>query len=150
MWDLRQRSHVFSSKKMEDYVSKILTNENAKHLVCVSGEGCITSFDIAAKCVHIQVCTIHLLVHFWVKGLQVIFCWLIKTSFSHVNSWIFRIICTGLVVQWYEATNVLSIMQSLRQSIYSSRWVWWPFLLNDSIKFFVFSVVVLCVCVVYI
>ncbi|KAG8329111.1 WD domain repeat-containing protein 55 [Homalodisca vitripennis] len=55
MWDLREKSHVFSSKKMEDYVSKILTNEEARYLVCCSGEGTITSFDIAGKCVHIQV-----------------------------------------------------------------------------------------------
>uniref|UniRef100_A0A1B6JR77 WD repeat-containing protein 55 homolog n=1 Tax=Homalodisca liturata TaxID=320908 RepID=A0A1B6JR77_9HEMI len=54
MWDLREKSHVFSSKKMEDYVSKILTNEEARYLVCCSGEGTITSFDIAGKCVHIQ------------------------------------------------------------------------------------------------
>jgi len=54
MWDLRQRTHVFTSKKMEDYVSKILTNEEARYLVCTSGEGTVTSFDIAGKCVHIQ------------------------------------------------------------------------------------------------
>lgn len=55
VWDLRQRKHVFSSKKMEDYVSKILTNDEARYLVCTSGEGTVTSFDIAGKCVYIQV-----------------------------------------------------------------------------------------------
>lgn len=97
---------------MEDYVSKILTNENAKHLVCVSGEGSVTSFDIAAKCVHIQVCTIQLFVHIGVKRLKIIFCWLVKTFFCYVSSWSFKIISIGLGVQWGEATViVLSIEQ---------------------------------------
>lgn len=58
MWDLRQRENkpIFSLKKMEDYVSAIVTNKEGKYLVCASGDGCLTTFNIPGKKLHVQVC----------------------------------------------------------------------------------------------
>lgn len=47
---------MFSLKKMEDYVSAIVTNEDAKYLVCASGDGSLTTFNIPGKKMHVQVC----------------------------------------------------------------------------------------------
>lgn len=41
---------------MEDYVSSILTNGEAKYLVCASGDGSLTTFNIPGKKLHVQVC----------------------------------------------------------------------------------------------
>ncbi|XP_029040148.1 WD repeat-containing protein 55 homolog isoform X1 [Osmia bicornis bicornis] len=56
LWDLRQKENtpVFSFKKMEDYVSAIVTNEEAKYLVCASGDGSLTTFNIPGKKMHVQ------------------------------------------------------------------------------------------------
>ncbi|XP_033201409.1 WD repeat-containing protein 55 homolog [Bombus vancouverensis nearcticus] len=56
MWDLRQRENkpIFSLKKMEDYVSAIVTNKEGKYLVCASGDGCLTTFNIPGKKLHVQ------------------------------------------------------------------------------------------------
>ncbi|KAG6796996.1 WD repeat-containing protein 55 [Apis mellifera caucasica] len=56
MWDLRQRGNmpVFSLKKMEDYVSAITTNREAKYLVCTCGDGSLTTFNIPGKKLHVQ------------------------------------------------------------------------------------------------
>lgn len=40
---------------MEDYVSAIITNREAKYLVCASGDGCLTTFNIPGKKLHVQV-----------------------------------------------------------------------------------------------
>ena len=44
-----------SFKKMEDFVSDMVTNEAKKVLVCSSGDGTITSFNISSKKMLIQV-----------------------------------------------------------------------------------------------
>ncbi|XP_053995868.1 WD repeat-containing protein 55 homolog isoform X2 [Hylaeus anthracinus] len=56
LWDLRQRGNApaFSLKKMEDYVSSIVTNREAKYLVCASGDGSLTTFNIPGKKMHVQ------------------------------------------------------------------------------------------------
>ncbi|XP_003396059.1 WD repeat-containing protein 55 homolog isoform X1 [Bombus terrestris] len=56
IWDLRQRENIpiFSLKKMEDYVSTIVTNKEGKYLVCASGDGCLTTFNIPGKKLHVQ------------------------------------------------------------------------------------------------
>ncbi|KZC10095.1 WD repeat-containing protein 55 like protein [Dufourea novaeangliae] len=45
---------AFSIKKMEDYVSSIITNTDAKYLVCASGDGSVTTFNIPGKKLHVQ------------------------------------------------------------------------------------------------
>ena len=56
LWDLRQKDStpIFSLKKMEDYVSSIITNREAKYLVCASGDGSLTTFNIPGKKLHVQ------------------------------------------------------------------------------------------------
>ncbi|XP_031840230.1 WD repeat-containing protein 55 homolog [Nomia melanderi] len=56
LWDLRQAGNVpvFSIKKMEDYVSSIITNREGKYLVCGSGDGSLTTFNILGKKLHVQ------------------------------------------------------------------------------------------------
>ncbi|XP_076767161.1 WD repeat-containing protein 55 homolog isoform X1 [Xylocopa sonorina] len=56
LWDLRQKENVpiFSIKKMEDYVSAIVTNKDEKYLVCASGDGSLTTFNIPGKKMHVQ------------------------------------------------------------------------------------------------
>ncbi|XP_076646887.1 WD repeat-containing protein 55 homolog [Halictus rubicundus] len=56
LWDLRQKGSepVFSIKKMEDYVSSIITNRDGKYLVCGSGDGSLTTFNIPGKKLHVQ------------------------------------------------------------------------------------------------
>lgn len=40
---------------MEDYVSAMITNSDNKYLVCASGDGSLTTFNMTAKKLHIQV-----------------------------------------------------------------------------------------------
>lgn len=57
VWDLRQKNDapIFSLKKMEDYVSAIVTNREEKYLVCSSGDGSLSTFNIPGKKMHVQV-----------------------------------------------------------------------------------------------
>lgn len=56
LWDLRQRGNTpaFSLKEMEDYVSAIITNRDAKYLVCASGDGSLTTINIPGKKLYVQ------------------------------------------------------------------------------------------------
>ncbi|EEB12435.1 WD-repeat protein, putative [Pediculus humanus corporis] len=54
VWDIRRNKPVMSFKKMEDFVSDMVTNEAKKVLVCSSGDGTITSFNISSKKMLIQ------------------------------------------------------------------------------------------------
>lgn len=54
LWDLRQKDSIFSLKKMEDYVSSMITNSENKYLVCASGDGSLTTFNMTAKKLHVQ------------------------------------------------------------------------------------------------
>ncbi|XP_039313165.1 WD repeat-containing protein 55 homolog isoform X2 [Solenopsis invicta] len=54
-WDLRRKESepVFSIKEMEDYVSAMITNRDAKYLVCASGDG-LTTINIPERKLHVQ------------------------------------------------------------------------------------------------
>ncbi|XP_068987952.1 WD repeat-containing protein 55 homolog [Bombus flavifrons] len=56
LWDLRQGGNtpIFSIKKMEDYVSTIVTNKEERYLVCASGDGSLTTFNILGRRLHVQ------------------------------------------------------------------------------------------------
>ena len=54
LWDIRQKEAICSVKEVDDYVSCMITTEVQKYLVCASGEGCITSIDLATQRLHIQ------------------------------------------------------------------------------------------------
>uniref|UniRef100_A0A1B6E1Q1 WD repeat-containing protein 55 homolog n=1 Tax=Clastoptera arizonana TaxID=38151 RepID=A0A1B6E1Q1_9HEMI len=54
LWDLRQNKQISSFKKMEDYVSSIISNDERRYIVCTSGEGTVTSFDMRSRNMHIQ------------------------------------------------------------------------------------------------
>ncbi|KAK6637781.1 hypothetical protein RUM44_008203 [Polyplax serrata] len=54
VWDIRRDTPVMSFKKMEDFVSDIITNDAKKFLVCSSGDGTITSFNMSTKKMFIQ------------------------------------------------------------------------------------------------
>ncbi|KAL0101495.1 hypothetical protein PUN28_018965 [Cardiocondyla obscurior] len=55
LWDLRRNGSepVFSIKEMEDYVSAMLTNKDAKYLVCASGDT-LTTINIPERKLHVQ------------------------------------------------------------------------------------------------
>ncbi|KAL6426158.1 hypothetical protein ACFW04_009013 [Cataglyphis niger] len=56
LWDLRQKGNepIFSIKKVEDYISAMITNRDAKYLVCSSGDGCLTTLNIPERKMHLQ------------------------------------------------------------------------------------------------
>lgn len=56
LWDLRQKSNdpICSIKKVDDYISAMITNRDAKYLVCASGEGCLTTLNIPERKMHLQ------------------------------------------------------------------------------------------------
>ncbi|KAI4497413.1 hypothetical protein M0802_007424 [Mischocyttarus mexicanus] len=45
---------IFSIKKMEDFVSGMITNTDNKYLVCSSGDGSLTTINMPARKLHIQ------------------------------------------------------------------------------------------------
>lgn len=56
VWDLRQKESepIFSIKEVEDYISAMITNRDAKYLVCASGDG-LTTINIPERKLHVQV-----------------------------------------------------------------------------------------------
>jgi WD40 repeat protein len=56
LWDVRAKGDepVFSLKEVEDYISKITTNNQKRLLVCTSGDGVMTTFNIASKKMYVQ------------------------------------------------------------------------------------------------
>lgn len=48
IWDKREIGHkpIYKTKKNEDYISDMLTNESKQYLVCSSGDGSLTSIDL--------------------------------------------------------------------------------------------------------
>lgn len=56
MWDLRRKGSepIFSLKEMEDYISGMITNRDAKYLVCTSGDS-LTTINIPERKLHVQV-----------------------------------------------------------------------------------------------
>lgn len=56
LWDTRRKEDdpVFSLKEVEDYISCIITNSQKKFIVCTSGDGLMTTFNLAAKKMFVQ------------------------------------------------------------------------------------------------
>lgn len=56
LWDVRVNTNepVFSVKEVEDYISKIITNSQKRILACTSGDGYLTTINIASKKMNIQ------------------------------------------------------------------------------------------------
>nr|CAD7572103.1 unnamed protein product [Timema californicum] len=54
IWDMRKKDPIFSRKEMDDYVSKMVTTEAKRYLVCSSGEGTITSINLVSHKLHMQ------------------------------------------------------------------------------------------------
>lgn len=59
VWDIRREKPVMSFKSMEDFVSDMITTDAKKFLVCSSGDGTITSFNIPARKMFVQVLNIY-------------------------------------------------------------------------------------------
>lgn len=56
LWDLRVNANepIFSIKEVEDFISCITTNNQKKLLACTSGDGYLTTINIASKKMYIQ------------------------------------------------------------------------------------------------
>lgn len=56
LWDIRIKGSdpVFSLKEVEDYITCIITNSQKRLLVCTSGDGYMTTFNIASKKMYVQ------------------------------------------------------------------------------------------------
>lgn len=56
VWDLRRKGNepIFSIKEVDDYISALVTNRDAKYLVCASGD-CLTTINIPERKLHVQV-----------------------------------------------------------------------------------------------
>nr|CAD7588669.1 unnamed protein product [Timema genevievae] len=54
VWDMRKKDPIFSRKEMDDYVSKMVTTDAKRYLVCSSGEGTITSINLVSHKLHMQ------------------------------------------------------------------------------------------------
>lgn len=68
VWDLRQKGNepIFSIKEVEDYISAMITNRDAKYLACTSGDGYLTTLNIPERKLYIQV---HIYIHILHKHL---------------------------------------------------------------------------------
>ncbi|KAH8382206.1 hypothetical protein KR009_002352, partial [Drosophila setifemur] len=54
LWDLRTKQSVFELKELEDQVTQLLTNDQNKLLLATSGDGYLTTFNIAARKMLVQ------------------------------------------------------------------------------------------------
>ncbi|XP_011638451.1 WD repeat-containing protein 55 homolog [Pogonomyrmex barbatus] len=56
LWDLRQKENkpIFSIKEVEDYIGAMITNRDAKYLVCASGDGYLTTLNISERKLYMQ------------------------------------------------------------------------------------------------
>ncbi|XP_037812620.1 WD repeat-containing protein 55 homolog [Lucilia sericata] len=54
LWDLRTKNEIFSLKEVEDYITQILTNDAGKLLLVTSGDGYLTTINIAARKLYVQ------------------------------------------------------------------------------------------------
>lgn len=56
LWDSRIQGSepVFSLKEVEDYITSITTNSQKRLLLCTSGDGMMTTFNIASKKMYVQ------------------------------------------------------------------------------------------------
>ena len=54
LWDLRTKNEIFALKEVEDYITQILTNDAKKLLLVSSGDGYLTTINIAARKLYVQ------------------------------------------------------------------------------------------------
>jgi WD repeat-containing protein 55 len=56
LWDVRVKGNdpVFNLQEVEDYISCIITNNQKRMLVCTSGDGYLTSFNIGQRKMFVQ------------------------------------------------------------------------------------------------
>lgn len=56
LWDVRVKDNepIFSLQEVEDYISCIITNNQKRMLVCTSGDGYLTSFNIGQRKMFVQ------------------------------------------------------------------------------------------------
>ncbi|XP_053949188.1 WD repeat-containing protein 55 homolog [Anastrepha ludens] len=54
LWDLRTKDSIFALKEVEDFISGMLTNESKKLLLTTSGDGYLTTINIAARKLYVQ------------------------------------------------------------------------------------------------
>uniref|UniRef100_A0A182MU11 WD repeat-containing protein 55 homolog n=1 Tax=Anopheles culicifacies TaxID=139723 RepID=A0A182MU11_9DIPT len=55
LWDLRQKDAVFSLRPVEDFISSILSNNSQqKYLLMTSGDGLLTTINIAQRKMYVQ------------------------------------------------------------------------------------------------
>ncbi|XP_065359406.1 WD repeat-containing protein 55 homolog [Calliphora vicina] len=54
LWDLRTKNEIFALKEVEDYITQILTNDAGKLLMVTSGDGYLTTINIAARKLYVQ------------------------------------------------------------------------------------------------
>uniref|UniRef100_A0A6P7H0G3 WD repeat-containing protein 55 homolog n=1 Tax=Diabrotica virgifera virgifera TaxID=50390 RepID=A0A6P7H0G3_DIAVI len=56
LWDMREKSdkQIYKTKKNEDYISDMVTNDAKNYLVCSSGDGSIISIDLQNRKIHMQ------------------------------------------------------------------------------------------------
>ncbi|KAL0273061.1 UNVERIFIED_CONTAM: hypothetical protein PYX00_005826 [Menopon gallinae] len=54
MWDIRQNDPILSFTECEEYISDMISKDGKKFLVCSSGDGTLTAFNIIAKKPYVQ------------------------------------------------------------------------------------------------
>ncbi|KAL1501668.1 hypothetical protein ABEB36_006958 [Hypothenemus hampei] len=56
LWDLRQNGDtpIYKTRKNEDYISDMVTNESHQFLLCSSGDGSLTTIDLTKRCIFMQ------------------------------------------------------------------------------------------------
>lgn len=46
LWDPRVPQQIYKARRNEEYISQMITNEEEKYLLCTSGDGSLTTFDL--------------------------------------------------------------------------------------------------------
>nr|AEE61993.1 unknown [Dendroctonus ponderosae] len=55
LWDTRQNDRpVYKTKRNDDYISDMVTNESRKYLLCSSGDGSLTTIDLEKRAIYMQ------------------------------------------------------------------------------------------------
>ncbi|XP_058822876.1 WD repeat-containing protein 55 homolog [Topomyia yanbarensis] len=54
MWDVRQKEAIFTLKEVDDFISRIITNDQRKYLLMTSGDGYLTTINIPQRKMYIQ------------------------------------------------------------------------------------------------
>ncbi|XP_044750493.1 WD repeat-containing protein 55 homolog [Coccinella septempunctata] len=49
LWDPRVDTQIYKARKNEDYISEMITNEEEQYLLCTSGDGSLTTFDLRKR-----------------------------------------------------------------------------------------------------